>query len=64
MEDDHHKFLDPTISKMNTPAHHLNFLKTILEGKLANLDNSLMRVAKDLQIPHPSILEVKYLSQL
>ena len=49
---------------MNTPAQHLNFLKTILEGMLANLDNSLIRDAKYLQIIHPNILGVKYLSHL
>ena len=43
MEDDPHKFLGATITNMNTPADHFNFLKTKLEEKLTNLDTTLIR---------------------
>ena len=43
MEDDPHKFLGATITNMNTPADHFNFLKTKLDEKLSNLGNCLIR---------------------
>ena len=43
MEDDPHKFLGSHITNLNTPADHFNFLKSKLEEKLSNLDQTLVR---------------------